>query len=73
MFATVNFYLQRWKVSKLLGMYSSRRLYSDWIAALPDESERKSADWNTFVQKLRAFYKPTENLTLKHYQFRQIN
>ena len=60
------------KVSKFLGMYSSRRSYSDWIPALPDESEIKSADWDTFVQKLRAFYKPTENLTLTHCHFRLI-
>ena len=69
----VNSWKSKDKVAKFLGMYSSRRLYSDWIAALPSESERKNADWNTFVQKLRAFYKPTENLTLKHYQFRLIN
>ena len=71
--AIVNSWKSKDKVAKFLGMYSSRRLYSDWIAALPSESERKNADWNTFVQALRAFYKPTENLTLKHYQFRLIN
>ena len=71
--AIVNSWKSKDKVAKFLGMYSSRRLYSDWIAALPSESERKNADWNTFVQTLRAFYKPTENLTLKHYQFRLIN
>ena len=70
--AIVNSWKSKDKVAKFLGMYSSRRLYSDWIAALPDEAERKSADWDNFVQKLRLFYKPTENLTLKHYQFRLI-
>ena len=61
------------KVAKFLGLFSSRRLYSDWCSAEPDEAERKAAPWNVFVQKLQAFYKPTENLTLKHYQFRSIN
>ena len=39
------------KVSKFLGIYSSRRLYTDWC----------------FVDTMSAYYKPTENIPLKHF------
>ena len=36
--------VNQWKskdtVAKFLGIYSSRRFYSDWVAALPSEVER---------------------------------
>lgn len=68
--------IDEWKskdrVSKFLGIYSSRRMFSDWKAALPGETDRKSASWTTFVKTMTEFYKPTENLTLKNFQFRAI-
>ena len=36
------------KVTKLLGMFSSQRLYSDWEAAQPDETARRNASWTRF-------------------------
>ena len=33
------------KVSKFLGTYSSRRLYTDWCMAAPEEKTRKNAQW----------------------------
>ena len=60
------------RVTKLLGMFSSKRLYQDWLSAEPSEKNRKGAKWNTFLTKMRALYKPTENPTLKNYHFRQL-
>lgn len=60
------------KVAKFLGLYSSKRMFSDWQLAEPDEIERKRAPWGDFVDKMKTFYAPTENLTLKHFQFRQL-
>ena len=59
-------------ISKLLGLYSSRRLFNDWKVAVPEEKIRKNATWDFFVGKLRDFYRPTENATLKHFQFRNL-
>ena len=64
---------QRDMVAKFLGLYSSKRMFSDWQAALPSEVERKSASWALFVGKMEEYYKPTENSTLKHYQFRTLS
>ena len=61
------------KVAKFLGLFSSRRLYSDWVMAVPDEAERKSAGFDTFVAKLQEYYKPMENLTLKNFHFRALS
>ena len=60
------------KVAKFLGIYSSRRMYSDWKAAEPSEQNRKEAGWNEFVSKMETYYRPTENLTLKNYMFRAL-
>ena len=60
------------KVAKLLGLYSSRRFYNDWMVAAPVEAERKAANFDILVQKMRKYYAPTENLTLKNYQFRAL-
>lgn len=68
--------IDEWKsrdmVAKFLGIYSSRRFYSDWVLALPNEGERKNATWATLKTKISEFYKPTENLTLKNFQFRNL-
>ena len=61
------------KVAKFLGMFSSPRLYEDWQTAEPDEGIRKKASWKLFTESMQKFYKPTENLTLKHFQFRTIS
>jgi len=61
------------KVSKFLGVYSSRRLYSDWLNAEKDETTRKNSTWEGFVTKMKLYYKPTANSTLKNFQFRGLS
>ena len=58
------------KVAKLLGMYSSRSFYTDWFMAAPEEKTRKNIPWEAFVKIMSAYYKPAENITLKHFHFR---
>ena len=48
------------KVSKFLGIYSSRTLYTDWCVAAPEYKTRKNAQWKDFVDTMSAYYKPTE-------------
>ena len=66
-------WMSRDKVAKLVGMFSSVRLAEDWEAAEPDAAARKIADWEGFKQKMNTYYKPTENITLRHYQFRGLS
>ena len=60
------------RVAKLLGMFSSNRLYTDWKVAQPDEARRRNAEWEYFLKTMRDFYKPTENTTLRNYHFRSL-
>jgi len=60
-------------VAKFLGIYSSRRFYSDWTMAVPIEKGRMSATWLDFKQAMHNYYKPTENLTLKNFRFRSLS
>ena len=43
----------------------------DWKAAEPNPALR-DCDWETFLKKMRDFYKPTENTTLRNYEFHQL-
>ena len=61
------------KVAKILGMFSSQKLYDDWCVAEPNEATRNSATWDSFVTKMKAYYKPTENMVLKHYLFQGLS
>jgi hypothetical protein len=47
-------------------------MYEDWKVAEPDDHKRKKSGWADFVSKMQIYYKPTENLTLKNYQFRAL-
>ena len=60
------------KVKKLLGMFSSHKLYEDWCIAETDEVKRSNARWPEFITAMKKYYKPTENQTLKHFHFRTI-
>lgn len=60
------------RVAKLLGIFSSKRLFADWKVAEPDDTKRTKATWEYFVTKMQSYYKPTENLTLKNHQFRSL-
>ena len=57
------------KNAKFLGMYSSSRLYTDWCMAVPTEKARKYVKWNKVVTIVTQYYKPTESIALKHFQF----
>ena len=59
------------KVRKLLGFFATVRLQQDWKAAEPVEANR-DCTWKDFLKKMRAYYKPTENTTLRNYEFRQL-
>ena len=59
-------------VRKVLGIYSSPRLYADWCIAESDESIRNTTVWSEFVEKMKLYYEPTSNATLKHFNFRHI-
>ena len=61
------------KLAKVLGMFSSPRLYSDWEVAQPNEDTRNNATWREFKTTMETFYRPTENPTLTNYQFRSIS
>ena len=61
------------KVAKFLGLHSSRRFFADWKAAQPDDEQRKRSTWDDFVMKMQVYYKPTENPTLKNFQFRSLS
>ena len=68
--------IEQWRsrdrVAKFLGIYSSRRMHSDWKVAQPSEKARKNPEWSLFLSKMREYYKPTENLTLKFFKFRSL-
>ena len=59
------------KVRKLLGFFSSLCLQQDWKAAEPVEADR-NCSCTEFLTKMRAYYKPTENSTLRNYEFRSL-
>lgn len=59
------------KVRKLLGFFATMRLQQDWKAAEPI-AENRNCTWKNFLQKMQAYYKPTENSTLRNYEFRQL-
>ena len=61
------------KVTKFLGLFSSKRFKTDWTAAQPDETLRDNATWVLFLQYMREYYKPTENSTLKNFHFRDLH
>jgi hypothetical protein len=48
-------------------------MFSDWKAVQPVEKERKGAAWAGFIMQMQEYYRPTENPTLKNFQFRAIS
>ena len=44
----------------------------DWYAAQSDEAVRESRSWTDFLADMRAFYRPTDNPTLKNFKFREL-
>ena len=60
------------KVAKFLGMFSSKRFQSDWKAAETLKGDGKIEKWDVFLVTMNQYYKPTENPTLKNFQFRAL-
>ena len=60
------------KVTKLLGMFTTARVYEDWKIAQPNSQTRKDIKWDAFITTMREHYKPTENITLKNFHFRAL-
>ena len=60
------------KVRKLLGFFATYRLQQDWKAAVPITANRDGSTWENFVETMRTYYKPTENSTLRNYEFRHL-
>ena len=60
------------RVRKLLGFFATLRLQQDWKAAEADTAVRNNCTWDMFLQKMRAYYKPTENRIIRNFEFRQI-
>jgi hypothetical protein len=60
------------RVTKLLGIFSSKRLFADWKVAEPDDSKRAKVTWKYFVTTMQQHYKPTENLALKNHHIRSL-
>ena len=46
------------RVTKLLGIFSSKRLFADWKVTKPDDSKRGKKTWQYFVTTMREHYKP---------------
>ena len=59
-------------VRKALGMFSSEQLFSDWEIAQPDPNVRSNATWEAFKTTMETFYAPSDNPTLKNFQFRDL-
>ena len=55
-------------VTKVIGMFSSPRMYDDWQADLPNERNRQKSTWEEFVKVMQQYYQPTENLTQSRIQ-----
>ena len=53
-------------------MFSSSRFYSDWLAAQPDAERRRETGWDDLTRLIKEYYRTTENLTLKNFQFRAL-
>ena len=63
--------VSRDKVRKLLGFFATARFQQDWKAAEPNDADRQCT-WDHLLTKMREYYKPTENSTLRNYEFRQL-
>ena len=67
-----NTWISKDKVKKLLGFFATARLIQDWKAAEPNEVLSRDCTWDYFLQKLRSYYKPTENPIIRNFEFRQL-
>ena len=61
------------KIIKFLELFSSKRFQTDWRAVQQDETRRDNASWTQFLEWIRAYYRPTENVTLKYFHFRELH
>ena len=67
-----NEWISKDKVWKLLGFFSSLRLQQGWKAAESNPDILKNAEWDYCIERMRQYYKPTENHIIRNFEFRQI-
>ena len=67
-----NEWISKDKVRKLLGFFSSLHLQQDWKVAESNPDILKNAEWDYFIDRMRQYYKPTENQIIRNFEFRQI-
>ena len=61
-------WISKYKVRKLLGFFATVRLQQDWKASLLIDFP-----WEHFLQKMREYFKSTENFIIRNYEFRQLS
>ena len=60
------------KARKILGFFASLWMHQDWKAT-QTIAENRSCTWETFLKKMRAYYKPTMNTFPRRYEFLEIS
>ena len=58
------------KVRRMLGFFASSRFQQDWKAAKTAADTEPT--WDTFLTRMRNYYKPTENRIIRNFEFRQL-
>ena len=64
-----NEWISKDKVRNLLGFFSSLRLQQDWKAAESNPEILKNAERDYFIERMRQYYKPTENQIIQNFEF----
>ena len=66
-------WISKGKIRKLLGFFDTIRLQQDWKAAENNPSLLIDCPRKHILQKMREYYKPTENVIIHNYDFRQLS
>lgn len=59
-------------ITNLLDIFSAPRIFDNWCVTIPNAQGWKKVTWGKFVEVMQNYYKATENLILKNYQFCSI-
>ena len=63
---------QKIKSGNFSGFFSSPCLSQDWEAAEPNSELLTNAEWGYFLEKMRLYYKPTENQIAQNLNFNKL-
>jgi len=63
--------VEEWKSRDMKSTH--QRLHSDWMMVMSSKKARKSIIWVDVKATMYEYYKPTENLTLKNFQFLSLS